>query len=76
MDREPRKKPDDLIDKIFNELVQGGPKTTNEIATAIRSNARTVKKWINIIEKSQTRPKIIVDRGTTITMVHIEKSEP
>jgi hypothetical protein len=70
-----KKKPATIVDAIFHELSLNGPRSTNEIAVALKSNTQTVKSYIELIEKIQRMPKVLVDRAKNVTVVKLEKKE-
>lgn len=68
-----RKSPESIVNQIFEELFKNGAKSTNEIATAMKSNIKTIKNYIKLIEIIQHKPTIIVERTKNITVVRIER---
>ena len=70
-----RKKPETLVNQIFDVLANNEAKSTNEIALAIGSNTRTIKDYVHLIETIQAKPQILVERTKNITVVRVEKSE-
>jgi len=70
-----KKKPADIVNRIFHELSINGARSTNEIAMALKSNTSTVKSYIELIETIQKAPKVIVERATNVTIVRLDKKE-
>ena len=69
-----RKNPEIIINQIFAELEKGEAKSTNEIAVSMKSNIKTVKDYIHLIEIIQAKPRVLVDRAKNVTLVRIEKT--
>nr|MDO8112050.1 hypothetical protein [Candidatus Sigynarchaeota archaeon] len=67
------KDPKTIINEIYAELEKDGAKTPNEIALKMKANMQTIKRWVDLIKYIQTKPKLIVESGTRITLIRIEK---
>jgi DeoR/GlpR family transcriptional regulator of sugar metabolism len=71
--RGPPRHPETIIDQIYAELQQDGTMTPNQIALKLKANTQTIKRWLDLIKLVQSKPKLIMETGSRITLVRIEK---